>query len=193
MKKKTVTAAPESSTIDQYIVAFPTETQDLLRQMRELIRVAAPAATEAMKYRIPTFVLNGNLVHFAAFERHLGFYPTPSAMVHFQRQLAGYVTAKGSVQFPLDQPIPWDLIREMVLFRVAEASGRTKGKPQSASGGQRKQSAKVPTQDSTVSASAAAGKRKAASSGKKAPKAAAKSTAGSAVAKKSAGAKRSKK
>ena len=193
MKKKTVTAAPESSTIDQYIVGFPAETQDLLRQMRELIRAAAPAATEAMKYRIPTFVLNGNLVHFAAFERHLGFYPTPSAMVHFQRQLAGYVTAKGSVQFPLDQPIPWDLIREMVLFRVAEASGRTKGKSQSASGGQRKQSAAAVTQDSTVSAPLAAGQRKAATSGKKVPKAAAKSTAGRAVAKKSAGAKRPKK
>jgi uncharacterized protein YdhG (YjbR/CyaY superfamily) len=191
MKKKTVTAAPEISTIDQYIVGFPAETQGLLRQMRQLIHAAAPAATEAMKYRIPTFVLNGNLVHFAAFERHLGFYPTPSAMMHFQRQLAGYVTAKGSVQFPLDRPIPWDLIREMVLFRVAEASGRTKGKTQSASGGQRKQSAAAPPEDSTVAAPVAAGKRKAATKGSTSPKAAAKS-AGRAVAKKSAGPKRSK-
>lgn len=192
MKKKTVTAAPEISTIDQYIGGFPAETQDLLQQMRQLIRAAAPAATEAMKYRIPTFVLNGNLVHFAAFERHLGFYPTPSAMVHFQRQLAGYVTAKGSVQFPLDQPIPWDLIREMVLFRVAEASGRTKGQTQSASGRQRKQSAAAASEDSMVAAPIAAGKRKAVTSGKKLPKAAAKSTSGRAVAKKSAGPKRSK-
>lgn len=193
MKKKAVVAAPEISTIDQYIVGFPAETQDLLRQMRQLIHAAAPAATEAMKYRIPTFVLNGNLVHFAAFERHLGFYPTPSAMVHFQRQLAGYVTAKGSVQFPLDQPIPWDLIREMVLFRVAEASGKAKGKPRSASGGQRKQSAAAPSGDSTVAPPMAAGKRKAATKGSTSPKAAAKPTAGRAVAKKSPGAKRPQK
>jgi uncharacterized protein YdhG (YjbR/CyaY superfamily) len=122
--KKTTSAAVRALTvIDSYIADFPQSTQEVLQRLRQVIREAAPDAVEAIKYRIPTFVLNGNLVHFAAFNRHIGFYPTPSAMLHFQKELAPYPSAKGSVQFLLNQPMPWDLIREMVLFRVTEVQG----------------------------------------------------------------------
>ncbi len=123
VKKRTSAAVHDLTVIDSYISDFPQSTQKVLLQLRQVIREAAPDALEAIKYRIPTFVLNGNLVHFAAFNRHIGFYPTPSAMLHFQKELAPYPSAKGSVQFLLNQPMPWDLIREMVLFRVAEVQG----------------------------------------------------------------------
>lgn len=124
MKKSSSAAVPDLTVIDTYIADFPQSTQEILLRLRQVIRAAAPDAVEAIKYRIPTFVLNGNLVHFAAFTRHIGFYPTPSAMLHFQKELAPYPSAKGSVQFPLNQPMPWDLIRDMVLFKVAEAQGK---------------------------------------------------------------------
>lgn len=108
------------TTIDAYIAAFPEHVQVLLQKVRQAIREAAPQAEEAIKYRIPTYVLNGNLVHFAAYSKHVGFYPTPSAIARFGVELAAYATAKGSVQFPLDQPIPYDLIRRIVRFRVEE-------------------------------------------------------------------------
>lgn len=111
-------------TIDDYIAGFPPTVQTKLQALRNVIREAAPAATETISYRMPTFVLNGNLVHFAGYARHLGFYPTPSAIVAFEAELAPYVHAKGSVQFPLDQPLPVDLIRKMVEFRVAENCAR---------------------------------------------------------------------
>lgn len=106
--------------IDAYIAGFPPAVQDILQKIRATIRAAAPEAGEAMNYQMPTFKLRGNLVHFAAYERHIGFYPAPSGIEAFREELAGYKWAKGSVQFPLNQPIPYDLIRRIVLFRVAE-------------------------------------------------------------------------
>jgi len=108
------------TTIDAYISGFPAEVQAILQQIRSIIRAAAPDATEAIKYRIPTFVLGGNLVHFAAFTHHIGFYPTPSGIEHFKEALADYPTAKGSIQFTLDKPIPYPLIEKIVTFRVQE-------------------------------------------------------------------------
>ena len=109
------------ASIDEYIAQFSPEVQAKLRAIRELIRRAAPAATERISYGIPTFHLNGNLVHFAAFKRHIGFYPTASAVAAFDPELAAYKRAKGSIQFPLDEPLPLDLIRRMVELRVAES------------------------------------------------------------------------
>ncbi len=106
--------------VDDYIRGFPEPTQKLLRQMRRTVRSAAPEATEAIKYGIPTFVLNGNLVHFGGFEHHVSFFPTLSPMKAFKRELAKYEQSRGTVRFPLDQPLPLDLIRKIVLFRVAE-------------------------------------------------------------------------
>jgi uncharacterized protein YdhG (YjbR/CyaY superfamily) len=113
---KTVT--PEN--INEYIAGFPRDVQATLRKVRATIRDAAPEAQETIKYRMPTFVLHGNLVHFAAFQKHIGFYPTPSAIKAFRGELAGYESAKGSVQFPLNEPVPFTLISKMVKFRVKE-------------------------------------------------------------------------
>jgi uncharacterized protein YdhG (YjbR/CyaY superfamily) len=90
--------------IDEYITGFPADVQRILREIRRLIRTAASDAEEAIKYRMPTFVLNGNLVHFAAFEKHIGFYPTPSGIEAFKDELSAYPNAKGSVQFRLNRP-----------------------------------------------------------------------------------------
>lgn len=108
------------TTIDAYIATFPKETQEKLKKLREVIRAAAPGATEKISYQMPTFYLYGNLVHFAAYEHHIGFYPSPSGIEHFQKELSTHKTSKGTVQFPLDQPIPFDLVIKMVNFRVAE-------------------------------------------------------------------------
>ena len=113
------TATPKN--IDQYIAGFPPDVQETLQKIRDIINDAAPDAEETIKYRMPTFVMDGNLVHFAGFEKHIGFYPTPSAIEAFGIDLAGYESAKGSVQFPLDQPVPFALIRSMVEFRVKES------------------------------------------------------------------------
>lgn len=110
--------------IDEYIAAQPDDVQAILRQMRETIRDAAPQAEEAMRYGMPTFRLKGNLVHFAAFKQHVGFYPTPAAIEAFAEQLSAYKTSKGAIQFPLDQPIPYDLVREMTEFRVKQVTGK---------------------------------------------------------------------
>ncbi|MBL9137741.1 MAG: DUF1801 domain-containing protein [Verrucomicrobiales bacterium] len=126
-----------AGTMDAYIAGFPPEIRAVLEEVRETIHRAAPEATEAIKYQIPTFVMGGNLVHFAAFKKHLGFYPTPSAIRAFARELAGYQTAKGSIQFPFDQPIPFPLIQRMVEFRVAEMNGMTSAKSRSAGRGRR--------------------------------------------------------
>jgi uncharacterized protein YdhG (YjbR/CyaY superfamily) len=107
-------------TIDEYIVAFPEDIQKKLREMHKAIRAAAPDATEKISYQMPTFFLNGNLVHFAAFKNHIGFYPTASGVAHFTTELASYQTSKGAIQFPLDQPIPFDLVTRIVQFRVME-------------------------------------------------------------------------
>lgn len=106
--------------IDEYIAAFPPETRAILEKVRTTIREAAPEAQESINYAIPTFTLKGNLVHFAGFKNHIGFYPAPSGIEKFKAELAGYESAKGSVQFPLDQPLPYDLISEIVKFRVQE-------------------------------------------------------------------------
>jgi uncharacterized protein YdhG (YjbR/CyaY superfamily) len=113
------------SPIDDYITGFPPETQKVLEEVRALIKSVAPDATETMSYAIPTFDLDGHhLVHFAAFAKHVGFYPTPSGVEAFEDELRPYKSAKGSVQFPLGQPMPSDLIRRIVRFRVAENKGK---------------------------------------------------------------------
>lgn len=111
--------APFSS-IDAYIASFPAHVQAILTTLRTTIRAAAPDAEEKISYGMPTFSLKGNLVHFAAHTNHIGFYPTPSGIAAFQDELAAYKGAKGSVQFPLEQPLPLDLIQRIVQFRVAE-------------------------------------------------------------------------
>src|SRR5690348_205585 len=98
-----------SKNIDEYIAGFPRDVQATLQKIRAVIRDAAPNAAETIKYRMPTFVLHGNLVHFAAFEKHIGFYPTPSAIKAFSGELAGYESAKGSAQFPLNKSVPLTL------------------------------------------------------------------------------------
>lgn len=109
--------------IDDYISTFPEDLQDVLQEIRKIIRDEAPDATEAISYQMPTFKLNGkNLVHFAGWKHHIGFYPTPSGTTAFSKELKAFNPAKGSVQFPLDQPIPFDLIRKIVQYRVEEMS-----------------------------------------------------------------------
>ncbi len=108
------------SEIDKYIAAFPKEVQEILNKLRAAIREAAPEAEETINYQIPTFTLKGNLVHFAGFKQHIGFYPTPSGMEKFKKELAIYKGAKGSVQFPIDKPLPLGLVKRIVKFRVAE-------------------------------------------------------------------------
>jgi len=108
-------------TIDEYINTFPSDIQDILEKMRQTVRKAAPGAVEVISYQMPTFKLNGkNLVHFAAWKNHIGFYPTPSGTEAFQKELSLYKGAKGSVQFPMDRPIPFDLVKKVVVFRVKE-------------------------------------------------------------------------
>lgn len=110
------------ATIDEYIAQFPADVQALLQQMRGTIQEAAPQATEAISYGIPTFKLNGNLVHFAAYAHHIGFYPAPSGMAAFAKELAPYKVGKGSLRFPLGEPIPFDLVSAIVAYRVQEAT-----------------------------------------------------------------------
>jgi len=113
--------ANQPTTISAYIASFPKETQEILEQVRETIQKAAPDATEAIKYAIPTFMLNGkNLVHFAGFKTHIGFYATPTGHEAFREELSRYKQGKGSVQFPVDEPIPLELISRIVKFRVEE-------------------------------------------------------------------------
>ena len=109
-----------ADTIDEYIAGFPEPVQARLAAIRATIREHAPQATERISYRIPTFHLGGNLVHFAAFAHHIGFYPGPSGIAAFREALAPYAQAKGSVQFPHDAPLPLDLVAAIVDFRVAE-------------------------------------------------------------------------
>lgn len=107
-------------TIDEYIAAFPPEVQDKLEQMRATIRAAAPDAVEKISYQMPTFALKGNLVHFAAYKHHIGFYPAPTGIEEFRAELSNYKGSKGAVQFPIDEPLPLDLVRRIVEFRVAD-------------------------------------------------------------------------
>ena len=106
--------------IDEYIASFPPDIQARLEAMRATIRAAAPDAEEKISYQMPTFFLKGNLVHFAAFKQHIGFYPAPQGIEEFKDELSKYKGSKGAVQFPLDQPLPLDLVSRIVRFRVAE-------------------------------------------------------------------------
>ena len=106
------------TTIDEYFNDFPKDVQAVLQQIRATVKEVAPEAKETIAYGIPTFTLNGNLVHFGAFKNHIGFYPTPSGIDEFKEELSKYKGAKGSVQFPLDKEMPFHLIRKIVLFRI---------------------------------------------------------------------------
>jgi uncharacterized protein YdhG (YjbR/CyaY superfamily) len=110
----------EPKTIDEYIAGFPEDVQKILEKVRMTIKEAAPGAQETIKYQMPTFTLNGNLVYFAGFKNHIGFYPIPTGIEKFKKELSFYRQGKGSVQFPLDEPIPYGLISKIVKFRVKE-------------------------------------------------------------------------
>lgn len=118
-------------TMDEYIDTFPDDVKRILSELRQTIKEVAPDAEETINYQIPTFTLNGNLVHFAAFENHIGFYPTPSGMEAFKEELSRYKGAKGSVQFPIDEPLPLPLIRRIVEYRVKENLERKQKKKSS--------------------------------------------------------------
>jgi uncharacterized protein YdhG (YjbR/CyaY superfamily) len=114
--------------IDQYIEGFPPAIRKHLQAIRKTISEAAPAAQEAIKYAIPTFVYNGNLVHFAAYTNHIGFYPAPPGIKAFEKELSIYKQGKGSLQFPLDQPMPLELIARIVKFRVKQNQDKSTAK-----------------------------------------------------------------
>ncbi len=114
------TTKPEFSTIDEYIGLFPLEVQESLKELRKVILAVAPEAVEKISYQMPTFHLRGNLVHFAAYRNHIGFYPGSSGIAAFKEELSIYKGAKGSVQFPIGKPLPFDLITRIVQFRVME-------------------------------------------------------------------------
>jgi uncharacterized protein YdhG (YjbR/CyaY superfamily) len=120
------TPKKEYKTIDEYIGTFPKNIQRILEELRQAIRESAPKAEETISYQIPTFKQNGNLVHFAAFKNHIGFYPASSAIGAFKAKLSNYEVSKGTVRFPINEPIPFDLIREMVRFRVKENLSKKK-------------------------------------------------------------------
>lgn len=106
--------------VDEYISIFPKDIQKTLEHVRQTIKKSAPEAEETINYQIPTFKLNGNLVHFAAFKNHIGFYPAPSGLKAFKKEISNYKSSKGSVQFPIDEPIPLSLISKIVKYRVKE-------------------------------------------------------------------------
>ncbi|MFD0619751.1 iron chaperone [Paenibacillus sp. GCM10027629] len=106
--------------IDHYISTFPLDIQEILESIRQVIREAAPEAAEKISYQMPTFAQQGNVVHFAAFKHHIGFYPAPSGIEEFEQELAPYKAGKGTIQFPIGQPMPMELIAKIVKFRVAE-------------------------------------------------------------------------
>jgi uncharacterized protein YdhG (YjbR/CyaY superfamily) len=117
-----------NESIDEYILRFSPEVQEILNSIRGVIKEAAPDAVEKISYQMPTFALHGNLVHFAAFKNHIGFYPAPSGIEAFKEELSQYKGAKGSVQFPIEKPIPYELISKIVKFRVAENIKQAEGK-----------------------------------------------------------------
>lgn len=118
MQKQT----PQSNPVETYIASFPEPVQKLMHHIAATIRAAAPGATEETSYQMPSFHLNGPVAYFAVYKHHIGFYPTPSAITHFKKEIAQYKSSKGAVQFPLDKPIPYDLIDKMVRFKVSENS-----------------------------------------------------------------------
>ena len=120
-----------AQSIDEYIARCPSAVRETLQQMRTTIAQAAPGTREAIKYGLPTFVAHGSLVHFGAFQKHIGFYAMPTGHAKFERELSAYKSGKGSVQFPLDQPMPLSLIRKMVKFRVEEDATTARGRKRS--------------------------------------------------------------
>ena len=124
---------PKVDTIDEYIAQFPEKIQVSLKKIRQTIRENAPEAQETISYQIPTFRLNGNLVHFAAFKDHIGFFPTSSARRTFEKELSKYKGGKGTIQFPLDEPIPYNLIKKIVRFRVKENLSKESKDPKKSS------------------------------------------------------------
>jgi uncharacterized protein YdhG (YjbR/CyaY superfamily) len=108
------------TTMDEYIATFPKEMQSSLKELREVIKEEAPDAEERISYRMPAFFLNGVLVYFAGFKHHIGFYPTASGIQNFKKEISAYKNSKGAVQFPIDKPIPFDLVRKIVKFRASE-------------------------------------------------------------------------
>jgi uncharacterized protein YdhG (YjbR/CyaY superfamily) len=118
----------KAGSIDEYIAGFPKNVQKILQSVRATIRKAAPKAEEAIKYGLPTFILNGNLVHFGGFKNHIGFYPAPTGIEEFREELSVYEGGKGSIQFPLDKPMPLALITKIVKYRIVENAERAKAK-----------------------------------------------------------------
>jgi uncharacterized protein YdhG (YjbR/CyaY superfamily) len=116
------------NSIDDYIRQFPKEVQDILQNRRKVIKESAPDAVEKISYQMPAFSMHGNLVYFAANKNHIGFYPTSSGITAFKHKLTDYKSSKGAVQFPKDQPLPYDLISEIVKFRVAENRKKAEAK-----------------------------------------------------------------
>ena len=114
--------------IDEYIAGFPTKVQKILQKVRKTIQKAAPDAAEAISYAIPTFKLNGNLVHFAGYQNHVGFYPAPQGVAEFEVDMARYGAGKGTARFPLDEPIPYELIARITTFRVGKNMERAAAK-----------------------------------------------------------------
>jgi len=115
----------QNKTIDEYIKSFPKDVQPILEKIRQTIRKAAPGSVETISYQMPTFKLNGKgLVYFAGYRNHIGFYPVPSGVAAFKKELSPYKQGKGSAQFPIDEPIPYDLVRRIVQFRIKETSGK---------------------------------------------------------------------
>jgi uncharacterized protein YdhG (YjbR/CyaY superfamily) len=108
------------NTIDEYIMQFSPEIQEVLKNLRNIVKEAAPEAKESMSWKMPTFVLHGNLVHFAVHKNHIGLYPAPSCIETFKEELSPYKSSKGAVQFPLGKPMPYELISRIVKFRVSE-------------------------------------------------------------------------
>jgi uncharacterized protein YdhG (YjbR/CyaY superfamily) len=116
-----ITSKKQFRTIDEYIETFPSDVQRILEKMRQTIKKAAPETVETISYQMPTFKLNSkNLVHFAAFKNHIGFYPIPSGIESFKKELSSYKQGKGSVQFPIDKPVPYDLVEKIVKYRTKE-------------------------------------------------------------------------
>jgi uncharacterized protein YdhG (YjbR/CyaY superfamily) len=118
------TDKPKPTDIDSYIADFPETTQALLQQIRATIQAAAPEATETINYAIPTFVYHGNLVHFAGYKQHIGFYPGAAGIEAFKEEIRQYKWAKGSVQFPLNEPLPLDLVTRIVTYRLAQNAAK---------------------------------------------------------------------
>ncbi len=118
----------EITTIDEYIAGFPEDVQAKLQQLRKAIAQAAPKATEAIKYAIPTFILNGNLVHFGGYKNHIGFYPAPQGLEEFKEELSAYEGSKGTVKFPLDKPLPLALVKKITKYRAAMNAEKVKAK-----------------------------------------------------------------